>query len=182
MTIFPTNELCISLIYFAFLSAQMSAPIPRPLSSTQICLFAPKIFSNVLHRKRPSILLPSHNVFHHRPTFRSLSTNSDPNSTSQNRSVHIKVHPRPTSIAQTRQILRAMQEIGEVAVFKWLKASQLFYCASEEDAEIYTKTVRTPNSSTEHSSRGIYPAGRREASSRQSNNKAKLRRALRTRR
>lgn len=37
------------------------------------------------------------------------------------RAVHIKIHPRPRNITESREILRVLQSYGEVTMFKNLK-------------------------------------------------------------
>lgn len=37
------------------------------------------------------------------------------------RAVHIKIHPRPRNITESREILRVLQSYGEVMMFKNLK-------------------------------------------------------------
>ena len=37
--------------------------------------------------------------------------------------VHIKIHPRPRNIAESREVLRVLQQYGEIAVYKHLKVS-----------------------------------------------------------
>lgn len=44
--------------------------------------------------------------------------------------VHVKIHPRPRNLAESREILRVLQQYGEVVVYKHLKVSfvsQLLY-------------------------------------------------------
>ena len=35
--------------------------------------------------------------------------------------VHVKIHPRPRNLAESREILRILQRYGEVAMYKHLK-------------------------------------------------------------
>jgi hypothetical protein len=35
--------------------------------------------------------------------------------------VHVKIHPRPRNLAESREVLRILQKYGEVAVYKHLK-------------------------------------------------------------
>lgn len=37
--------------------------------------------------------------------------------------VHVKIHPRPRNLAESREVLRILQRYGEVAVYKHLKVS-----------------------------------------------------------
>lgn len=37
------------------------------------------------------------------------------------RAVHIKIHPRPGNISESRQILRVLERYGEVVMYKHLK-------------------------------------------------------------
>ena len=37
------------------------------------------------------------------------------------RAVHVKIHPRPRSLNESRDVLRVLERFGEVAVFKHLK-------------------------------------------------------------
>ncbi len=37
--------------------------------------------------------------------------------------VHVKIHPRPRNLAESREILRILQQYGEVTVYKHLKVS-----------------------------------------------------------
>ena len=42
-----------------------------------------------------------------------------------NRTVHIRVYPRPRNLAESREILRVLEGYGEVVMFKHLKVSLL---------------------------------------------------------
>lgn len=35
--------------------------------------------------------------------------------------VHIKIHPRPRNLAESREVLRVLQQYGEIVVYKHLK-------------------------------------------------------------
>ena len=37
------------------------------------------------------------------------------------RAVHVKIHPRPRNLSESREILRVLQQYGEVAMYKHLK-------------------------------------------------------------
>ena len=37
------------------------------------------------------------------------------------RAVHVKIQPRPRNLSESREILRVLQQYGEVAMFKHLK-------------------------------------------------------------
>ena len=37
--------------------------------------------------------------------------------------VHIKIHPRPRNLAESREVLRVLQQYGEVVMYKHLKVS-----------------------------------------------------------
>lgn len=37
------------------------------------------------------------------------------------RSVHVKIHPQPRNLAESREVLRVLQQYGEVVVYKNLK-------------------------------------------------------------
>ena len=37
------------------------------------------------------------------------------------RAVHIKIHPRPRNLAESRQVVRVLERYGEVVMFKHLK-------------------------------------------------------------
>jgi len=39
--------------------------------------------------------------------------------------VHIKIFPRPSNIAESRELLRVLQTFGEVVHFRWLKVHHL---------------------------------------------------------
>ena len=41
------------------------------------------------------------------------------------RAVHIKIYPRPRNLSESREILRVLQQYGEVAMYKHLKVSSL---------------------------------------------------------
>ena len=42
------------------------------------------------------------------------------------RAVHIKIHPRPLNISESRHVLRRLEEYGEVIMYKHLKVSFQF--------------------------------------------------------
>ena len=42
------------------------------------------------------------------------------------RAVHIKIHPRPRTVTESREILRVLERYGEVIMFKNLKVCMLF--------------------------------------------------------
>lgn len=48
--------------------------------------------------------------------------------------VHIKIHPRPRNLAESREVLRVLQQYGEVVMYKHLKVSPvvpvIFYKAA----------------------------------------------------
>lgn len=35
--------------------------------------------------------------------------------------VHVKIHPRPRNLAESREVLRVLQQYGEVVMYKHLK-------------------------------------------------------------
>lgn len=37
------------------------------------------------------------------------------------RAVHVKIHPRPLDLAESREVLRVLQQYGEVIMYKQLK-------------------------------------------------------------
>ena len=37
------------------------------------------------------------------------------------RAVHVKIHPRPRNLAESREVLRILQQYGEVVMYKHLK-------------------------------------------------------------
>lgn len=37
--------------------------------------------------------------------------------------VHVKIHPRPRNLAESREVLRVLQQYGEVVMYKHLKVS-----------------------------------------------------------
>ena len=37
--------------------------------------------------------------------------------------VHIKIHPRPRNLAESREVLHVLQQYGEIVVYKHLKVS-----------------------------------------------------------
>lgn len=37
--------------------------------------------------------------------------------------VHVKIYPRPRNLAESREVLRILQQYGEVAMYKHLKVS-----------------------------------------------------------
>lgn len=37
--------------------------------------------------------------------------------------VHVKIHPRPQTLAESREVLRVLQQYGEVVMYKHLKVS-----------------------------------------------------------
>jgi len=37
------------------------------------------------------------------------------------RAVHIKIHPRPLNLSESRQVLRTLEEYGEITMYKHLK-------------------------------------------------------------
>lgn len=37
------------------------------------------------------------------------------------RGVHVKIHPQPRNLAESREVLRVLQQYGEVVVYKNLK-------------------------------------------------------------
>ena len=39
------------------------------------------------------------------------------------RAVHIKIHPRPLNLSESRHVLRTLQEFGDVIMYKHLKVS-----------------------------------------------------------
>lgn len=39
----------------------------------------------------------------------------------QGQSVHIKIHPRPSNLTESREVLRVLQRYGEVTMYKHLK-------------------------------------------------------------
>ena len=41
------------------------------------------------------------------------------------RAVHVKIHPRPRNLYESREILRVLQQYGEVAMYKHLKVHPL---------------------------------------------------------
>ena len=41
------------------------------------------------------------------------------------RAVHVKIHPRPRNLSESREILRVLQQYGEVAMYKHLKVHSL---------------------------------------------------------
>lgn len=41
------------------------------------------------------------------------------------RAVHVKIHPRPRNLSESREILRVLQQYGEVAMYKHLKVDSL---------------------------------------------------------
>ena len=41
------------------------------------------------------------------------------------RAVHLRIHPRPQNLAQSRQVLRVLEQYGEVIVFKNLRVGSL---------------------------------------------------------
>ncbi len=40
-----------------------------------------------------------------------------------NRALHLKIYPRPVNIAESREVLRILENFGEVAMYKNLKVS-----------------------------------------------------------
>lgn len=41
--------------------------------------------------------------------------------------VHVKIHPRPRNLAESREVLRILQQYGEVTMYKHLKVSGLVF-------------------------------------------------------
>lgn len=37
------------------------------------------------------------------------------------RAVHVKIHPRPRNLSESREVLRVLQQYGEVIMYKHLK-------------------------------------------------------------
>lgn len=59
-----------------------------------------------------------------------------------NRALHLKIHPRPANLAESREVLRMLQTFGDVVMFKSLKVSNrsLYnhgYCAINREAYRY---------------------------------------------
>ena len=42
----------------------------------------------------------------------------------QRQAVHVKMYPRPSNLAESREVLRVLQQYGEVAMYKHLKVKQ----------------------------------------------------------
>ena len=40
--------------------------------------------------------------------------------------VHVKIYPRPRNLAESREVLRVLQQYGEIAMYKHLKVSSAF--------------------------------------------------------
>lgn len=43
------------------------------------------------------------------------------------RAVHIKIHPRPRNISESRQVLRVLERYGEVVMYKHLKVYDFIF-------------------------------------------------------
>ena len=39
--------------------------------------------------------------------------------------VHVKIHPRPRNLSESREVLRVLQQYGEVAMYKHLKVCSI---------------------------------------------------------
>jgi transcriptional regulator NrdR family protein len=44
-----------------------------------------------------------------------------------NRTVHVKIHPRPRSLTESRQVLQELRRYGDVTMFRHLKVYFFFY-------------------------------------------------------
>ncbi len=40
------------------------------------------------------------------------------------RAIHVKIHPQPRNLAESTEVLRVLQQYGEVVMYKHLKVSQ----------------------------------------------------------
>jgi len=45
--------------------------------------------------------------------------------------VHIKIHPRPRNLAESREVLRVLQQYGEIVVYKHLKVVPAHHSTQE---------------------------------------------------
>lgn len=53
--------------------------------------------------------------------------------------VHIRIHPRPQNLAESRQVLRVLEQFGEVVMYRHLKVrtrSEVVSSSCEGSAEI----------------------------------------------
>lgn len=46
------------------------------------------------------------------------------------RAVHVKIHPQPHDLAESREVLRVLQRYGEVVMYKHLKVSTIMLACS----------------------------------------------------
>lgn len=60
------------------------------------------------------------------------------------RAVHIKIHPRPRNISESRQVLRVLERYGEVVMYKHLKVYDFISSASDR---IVSSTQSNPMTS-----------------------------------
>jgi hypothetical protein len=58
------------------------------------------------------------------------------------RAVHIKIHPRPRTITESREVLRVLERYGEVLMYKSLK---VFHCSSVPVSRILDSPVEESN-------------------------------------
>ena len=45
------------------------------------------------------------------------------------RAVHVKIHPQPSNLAESREVLRVLQQYGELIMYKHLKVRTVTYAS-----------------------------------------------------